>query len=87
MAKLYGVGVGPGDKELLTIKAIRTIGKCDVIVVPSAMNGGKSIAHEIAEEYINNNSEVLVKHFPMGGAEQESKIYEAFKSIEKMLKD
>ncbi|HEY8804185.1 MAG TPA: SAM-dependent methyltransferase, partial [Clostridium sp.] len=49
MAKLYGVGVGPGDKELLTIKAIKTIGKCDVIVVPSAMNGGKSIAHEIAE--------------------------------------
>ena len=52
MAKLYGVGVGPGDKELLTIKAIKTIGKCDVIVVPSAMNGGKSIAHEIAEENI-----------------------------------
>ncbi|MBZ9606928.1 cobalt-factor II C(20)-methyltransferase [Clostridium estertheticum] len=86
MAKLYGVGVGPGDKELLTIKAIKTIGKCDVIVVPSAMNGGKSIAHEIAEEYINKDSEVLVKHFPMGGEEQESKIYEAFKAVEEKLK-
>ncbi len=87
MGKLYGVGVGPGDKELLTIKAIKTIGKCDVIVVPSAMSGGKSIAHEIAEEYINKNSEVLVKHFPMGGEEQEAKIYEAFKAIEEKLKD
>ena len=86
MAKLYGVGVGPGDKELLTIKAIKTIAKCDVIVVPSAMSGGKSIAHEIAEEYINKDSEVLVKHFPMGGEEQEAKIYEAFKAIEEKLK-
>jgi Precorrin-2 methylase len=38
MAKLYGVGVGPGDKELLTLKAVRIIESCNVIVVPSAMS-------------------------------------------------
>lgn len=32
--KLYGVGVGPGDPELMTVKAIRTIERSDVIVVP-----------------------------------------------------
>ncbi len=86
MGKLYGVGVGPGDKELLTIKAIKVIEKCDVVVVPSAMAGGKSIAYEIAEDYIKKDTEILIKHFPMGGEEQEEKIYEAFKSIEEKLK-
>ena len=32
--KLYGVGVGPGDPELMTIKAVRIIKECDVIAVP-----------------------------------------------------
>ena len=31
---LYGVGVGPGDPELMTYKAIKTIEKCEVIAVP-----------------------------------------------------
>lgn len=26
--KLYGVGIGPGDKELITLKAVNTIKKC-----------------------------------------------------------
>lgn len=85
MAKLYGVGVGPGDKELLTLKAVRVIGDCDVVVVPSAMSGGKSIALETAEDFIKEGTEILVKHFPMGGAEQEDKIYEAYEAIEEKL--
>ncbi len=32
--KIYGIGVGPGDPELLTIKAVRLIEACDVIAVP-----------------------------------------------------
>lgn len=32
--KIFGVGVGPGDPELLTLKALRVIGDCDVIAVP-----------------------------------------------------
>ncbi|WFR56103.1 precorrin-2 C(20)-methyltransferase [Anaerocolumna sp. AGMB13025] len=32
---LYGVGVGPGDPELLTLKAVRIIKECDVIVIPT----------------------------------------------------
>ncbi len=87
MAKLYGVGVGPGDKELLTIKAIKTIEKCDVIVSPSAMKGGTSIALGIAEDYISEKQEIMIKQFPMGGEDQEEKIYEAFKAIEEKLKE
>lgn len=32
---LYGIGVGPGDAELLTLKAVRLIGECDVIGIPT----------------------------------------------------
>lgn len=85
MAKLYGIGVGPGDSELLTMKAVRLIQSCEVIIAPSAMNNGKSIAYDTAKEYIKDDSEVIIKHFPMGGEEQEDKIYEAFKVIEENL--
>lgn len=33
---LYGIGVGPGDPELMTIKALRMIQKSDVLILPSA---------------------------------------------------
>lgn len=34
MGKLYGIGVGPGDPELLTLKAHRILGEADVIFCP-----------------------------------------------------
>lgn len=45
--KLTGVGVGPGDPELLTLKAIRRLEECDVLVVPDA-DKGESTAYKIA---------------------------------------
>lgn len=36
---LYGVGMGPGDPELLTIKAVRTIESCPVIAAPQTADG------------------------------------------------
>src|SRR3712207_5668400 len=85
MAKLYGIGVGPGNEELLTLKAVKVLEKAEVIITPSSKQGGKSIALEAASNFINKDAEVMVKHFPMGGEEQEQKIYEAFKSIEEKL--
>ncbi len=32
--KLYSVGVGPGDPELMTLKAVRLIKECDVLAIP-----------------------------------------------------
>lgn len=48
---LYGIGVGPGDPELLTLKAIKAIEHCDVIAVPLS-GDEKRTALGIVREYI-----------------------------------
>ena len=61
--KLYGIGTGPGDPELLTIKAVNAIHKCGVIAVPKAGNGDGT-ALSIVEKYINGK-ELLECRFAM----------------------
>ncbi len=82
MAKLYGIGVGPGDSELLTIKAVNAIKQCDIIVSPVAVEGGESVAYETAKEYIGKDTEVILKHFPMGKKDRVEKAKDAYKYIE-----
>lgn len=84
---LYGVGVGPGGEELLTLKAVKVIENCDVIIAPSAKAGGVSIAYETAKNFIKDSQEVVISHFPMGKPDKEEKVYDAFKTIEGYLKD
>ncbi len=48
---LYGVGVGPGDPELLTLKAVRILQGSDVIAVPDAGKGNQ-VALNIVRDYI-----------------------------------
>jgi precorrin-2 C20-methyltransferase/precorrin-3B C17-methyltransferase len=48
---LFGVGLGPGDPELVTVKAARVIGEADVVAYHSARHG-RSIARGIAEPYL-----------------------------------
>lgn len=50
---LWGVGLGPGDPELVTVKAARVIGAADVIAYHSARHG-RSIARSIAEPYLRD---------------------------------
>ena len=87
MAILYGIGVGPGDAELLTVKAVRAIEKCQVVVAPSAEEDGESIALETAKEYIKPGTEVIIKHFPMGKKDRVIKALEAYEFIEARLRE
>lgn len=86
MATLYGIGVGPGDSELLTVKAVRTIERCQVVVAPCATEDGESIALETAREYIKPGTEVVIKHFPMGKKDRVEKALEAYEFIEEKLR-
>ncbi|TDC58778.1 precorrin-2 C(20)-methyltransferase [Actinomadura sp. KC345] len=49
--RLYGVGVGPGDPELVTVKAARLIGAADVVAYHSARHG-RSVARSIAAPHL-----------------------------------
>ncbi|MEU8993684.1 precorrin-2 C(20)-methyltransferase [Streptomyces caniferus] len=49
--RLYGVGLGPGDPSLMTVRAVQIIGRADVIAYHSARHG-RSIARSIAAEHL-----------------------------------
>ena len=65
MAKFYGIGVGPGDSELVTIKASRLLEDLDILYTPEAKKGSKSFALGIAEPYLKEQLEIKQRHFPM----------------------
>jgi precorrin-2 C(20)-methyltransferase len=65
MHKFYGIGVGPGDPELLTVKAAKKLSELDVLVVPQGKSGGASEAHQIASPYLTPKTTILYRHFPM----------------------
>ncbi|MFJ5765689.1 precorrin-2 C(20)-methyltransferase [Lysinibacillus sp. NPDC093210] len=63
---LYGLGVGPGDPELITVKAFRVIQESPVIAYPKKLKGSKSYAHRIVDVYINpEEKDMLGLVFPM----------------------
>lgn len=65
LGKLYGVGVGPGDPELLTLKAVKVLNNVDVVCFPLSQKGKSSIALEIAAGAVERDWEVLELHLPM----------------------
>jgi len=61
----YGVGVGPGDPELLTVKAINVIRQADVIIAPKTEKKEDSVALEIAKPFLKEDVEIVKLVFPM----------------------
>jgi len=58
---LYGVGVGPGDPELLTLKAIRVLRDAPVIAYPAPLEG-ESLARRIASPHIpSGKTEIAIR--------------------------
>ena len=62
---LYGIGVGPGDPELLTIKAARILGTVDVILAASSTKNDDSMALDIARPHLRPEARVIRLGFPM----------------------
>lgn len=61
---LYGIGLGPGDAELMTLKAARLIRSAQVVAYP-ALAGGESFARSIAAEFITGGAREIVIDVPM----------------------
>ncbi|GLQ35271.1 hypothetical protein GCM10007939_15540 [Amylibacter marinus] len=64
---LYGLGLGPGDPELITLKTVRLIKEADVVAYP-ALVGGDSFARSIAQEFIPEDCIELSIEIPMAVA-------------------
>ncbi|KAB2953415.1 precorrin-2 C(20)-methyltransferase [Heliorestis acidaminivorans] len=64
-AIFYGIGVGPGDPELLTHKATRILNQVEVVIAPKSRNDRASLALTIAKEYLNSKVEIHTLLFPM----------------------
>ena len=57
--KLYGVGVGPGDPELLTLKAIKTLKACPVVAAP-VTGSGQMLALDVARAAVDLSEKIIL---------------------------
>jgi precorrin-2/cobalt-factor-2 C20-methyltransferase len=62
--RLYGLGVGPGDPELLTLKALRLLRAVPVIAYP-APEHGNSFARSIVASWIEGRQQEIAIRFPL----------------------
>ena len=58
MAKFYGIGTGPGDSSLVTVKAVNTFKILDILYTPEPKKGADSLALSIVKEYIPETVEI-----------------------------
>ena len=63
--KLYGIGVGPGDPELLTVKACCLLEELPVLLVPKAHQGKRSLALSIVEDFLPEEQQIMEIILPM----------------------
>ena len=63
--KLYSVGIGPGDPELMTLKSVRLLKECDVVAIPQGDNGiltAKAIVNNVVN--LDEKEQVMI-YMPM----------------------
>ena len=67
MSQLTGIGVGPGDPDLLTVKAVKAIQNADTIMCPASAEDRPSIALSVVDSLIDKskNQEIVKLIFPM----------------------
>jgi precorrin-2/cobalt-factor-2 C20-methyltransferase len=69
------VGCGPGDPELLTVKAASLLKNADVIYAPTAREGKPSIALSIVQKYVNVTAKIVDLIFPMVKNREQTRLY------------
>ena len=64
IGNFFGIGLGPGDPELITLKALHTIQRADCIFVPKSDTKEDSLALEIVKDYVKGKR-VIEQVYPM----------------------
>lgn len=62
---LYGIGVGPGDPELIPIKAVRILEQVDIVFTAASTKNDYSLAVDIARVHIPQKAVIEKLNFPM----------------------
>ncbi len=62
---LYGVGVGPGDPELVSLKAVKVLNSVSVIYAAHSTKNSYSLAKDIVSAHVNKSIPILRLDFPM----------------------
>lgn len=65
MGTLYGIGVGPGDPDLMTLKACKVLNRADVVFAAASTRNHHSLALDIARPHIPAGTPVEMLRFPM----------------------
>ncbi len=65
MPRLTAVGCGPGDPDLLTVKAVNAIHAADVILCPKSKDDRPSIALSVVSKLVNKKTRIVEMVFPM----------------------
>jgi precorrin-2/cobalt-factor-2 C20-methyltransferase len=73
---LYGLGMGPGDPELVTLKAVRLLRAAAVVAYPGP-ESGDSFARSIAAEWLDSGQEEIAIRFPMRPGPPPAALYDA----------
>lgn len=63
--KFYGIGVGPGDPELLTLKAYRILNEVEIICVPKSKMERDSVALNTIKSLLKKEKTIVELHMPM----------------------
>ena len=61
---LFGVSVGTGDPELITLKGLKTLQKCPIVAFPQGIKGKQGIAQKIITSYLQPQQKQLPLSFP-----------------------
>lgn len=61
---LYGVSVGTGDPELITVKGLRILQSSDIVAFPAGVNNRLGVAQNIIQDWLQPHQQILPLEFP-----------------------